>query len=268
MPLLQRRPTWGRRRALRHAAAGLEVSFQPICDLRTGNAVGYEALSRFPSGSPAAWFKEAHVIGLGELLEITAFDKAVTHRVPEWGYVSVNVSPATLVSPAFRQMVGSLREPRCLVLELTEHAAVQDYRQLCAVVGELREHGVKFAVDDAGSGISSFRHILMVAPEIIKLDRSLVTTLDTSAGHRALAQLMAEFCGRMGAELVAEGIERDEERTACLEQGITLGQGYLLGKPAPPPRPCAGHTSESRAQSQRIAVDRPAVSAGRTRLDH
>jgi len=99
-------------------------------------------------------------------------------------------------------------------------------------VQRVRDAGLRIAVDDAGGGVSSFRHILMVAPEIIKLDRSLIADLDVHPGRQALADLLVQFAERTGAELVAEGIERPEELDACTRHGIRYGQGYLLGRPA------------------------------------
>jgi|SRR5436853_545649 len=220
-----------RYRATRKAKERLRIVFQPIRDLADGTVVGYEALSRFDSGAPEAWFNQAHELGLGVEMELAAIKRALALAPDDWGYVSVNLSPTTAIAPAFFDLVSELSDPSRLVLELTEHTAVNDYRRLTAVLAELRSGGVRIAVDDVGGGISSFRHILMIAPDMIKLDRSLIATLQDDPRRRALADLMAQFCDRIGATLVAEGIERVQERTACLEHGIWLGQGYLLGRP-------------------------------------
>ena len=222
-----------RSRALDAARDALQVVFQPIRDLATGTTVGYEALSRFPEGSPDEWFGEAHELGRGVDLEMTALMRAVEDGRDCEGYMSVNVSPAAVAAPRFVDFVLDLRDPDRLVLELTEHVAVQDYDALCTNVERLRERGVRVAVDDAGGGISSFRHILMISPEIIKLDRSLIAGLDEHPGQQALAELMVQFAERTGAQLVAEGIERSEECDACAAHGIRFGQGYLFGAPAP-----------------------------------
>ena len=227
-------------RAVRDAAGGLRVVFQPIRDLASGTVVGYEALSRFPTGSPMGWFNEAHQLGLGIELEIAAVSDAVAQRRPGWGYVSVNVSPAVVVAPPFLDLVARLPDPSRLVLELTEHSVVDDYGRLCGVLEEMRSGGVRIAIDDTGGGVSSLRHVLLISPDIIKLDRSLIERLDEDDRRQALAELMVQFSNRIEARLVAEGIERDEELAACLRHGIELGQGYLLGRPGSAPDPASG----------------------------
>ena len=213
------------------AQDALQIVFQPIKELDTGGVVGYEALSRFPTSTPDWWFQEAHRLGRGIELELAAVVKALDLRDPSWDYVSVNVSPVVVCSQPFLDFVLALPEPGRVVLELTEHSAVHDYDKLTAAVNRLRQEGVRVAVDDAGGGVSSFRHILMIAPEIIKLDRSLIAGLDEHPARQALAELLAQFAARMGADLIAEGIELEPERDACVKFGITLGQGFLLGRP-------------------------------------
>ena len=222
-----------RARAVTRAASGLRVVFQPIFHLDSGRTVGYEALSRFPTGAPDEWFSEAHAVGKGPELEMRAVSEAVALRRDDWSYLSVNVSPLSLGAPRFVEFLLDLPDPHRLVVELTEHTPIGDYDTLCAAVERLRDAGVRTAVDDAGGGVSSFRHILMIGPEFIKLDRSLIAGLDTHPGRQALADLLVQFADRTSAQLVAEGIERTEELDACLRHGIHYGQGYLLGRPAP-----------------------------------
>lgn len=233
MPTGPRRHRRHRLRELAAAEEALQIAFQPIVDLRSGVPLGYEALSRFPSRSPDWWFAEAHHLGRGIELELTAVARALEARDPSWDYISVNVSPLAVCSTAFIEFILDLPEPRRLVLELTEHSAVHDYEALTRAVARLREAGLRVAVDDAGGGVSSFRHILMIGPEVIKLDRSLIAGLNEHPGRQALAELLAQFAERLGADLIAEGIEREEEREACVQFGIVKGQGYLLGAPAP-----------------------------------
>jgi EAL domain-containing protein (putative c-di-GMP-specific phosphodiesterase class I) len=221
-----------RRRALARAARDLRIVVQPIIDLSDDLVVGHEALSRFPHGQPQQLFAEAHRRGVGIDLERAAVRMAID-GAPATGYLSVNVSPLTAGSPAFVSLVRDAPEPHRLVVELTEHTMVGDYDRLCRAIARLRDVGIRLAVDDAGGGISSFRHILMISPDIIKLDRSLIAGLDSHPGRQALADAMVQFAARMGVDLVAEGIEREEERVACVDHGIRYGQGYLLGVPSP-----------------------------------
>ena len=85
-----------RPRAVMEACEQLRIVFQPVVNLHTGEIAGYEALARFPTGRPDEWFAEAHALGLGVDLEMSAIVQSVALRHPEWGYVSINVSPATI----------------------------------------------------------------------------------------------------------------------------------------------------------------------------
>jgi EAL domain-containing protein (putative c-di-GMP-specific phosphodiesterase class I) len=212
----------------------MRLVFQPIIDLRSGRCVGHEALARFDEAGPEMWFTEAHELGIGIELEVAAVERALRSEPDLDGYLSLNLSPAALTSPAFHRLIVECGCADGLVLELTEHAIVDDYDEVCAVVAELRQLGARIAVDDAGSGFASMRHILAIAPEIIKLDRSLISAIDTDPARRGLARSLAQFAEEMGADLIAEGVERGEELTVCREVGIRFAQGYLLGRPAPP----------------------------------
>ena len=116
---------------------------------------------------------------------------------------------------AFLEFLTERVDPSRLVLELTEHAVVDDYDAIQSAVVLIRDLGARIAVDDAGSGISSMRHILKLAPEIIKLDRSLIATIDSDPARRALALSLAQFATGIGSHLVAEGVERTAEKIAC-----------------------------------------------------
>jgi EAL domain-containing protein (putative c-di-GMP-specific phosphodiesterase class I) len=119
------------------------------------------------------------------------------------------------------------------VIELTEHAPASDYRSLREALDAFRRSGVRIAVDDAGAGFASLRHILELAPNIIKLDISIVRDIDTEVSHRALASALVGFAREMGTELIAEGVETAEEALALDALGIRLMQGYYLARPGP-----------------------------------
>lgn len=123
-----------------------------------------------------------------------------------------------------------------MVLELTERLEVPEYGPLIAALAPLRERGLRIAVDDAGSGFASMRHVLHVRPDIIKMDRSLISGIADSRGQRALGAALVEFARRIGATLVAEGIETQAELAAVTGLGMAGGQGYLLGRPSIHPR--------------------------------
>jgi PAS domain S-box-containing protein len=213
------------------------TAFQPIQELRTGTITGVEALARFPSDdgrSPDHWFNEATSVGLGGELEFAALEAALqnTAQLPEHLYVALNLSPETCLDP---RLPGFLEQSGLavdrIVLELTERLAVDEYAPLLAALAPLRRRGLRIAVDDAGSGFSSMRHVLQLRPDIIKLDRSLIAGIDSDQGQRALGAAMAEFAKQIGARIVAEGIETQAELAAVTELGMTSGQGYFLGRP-------------------------------------
>jgi len=224
---------------LEHRA--ITIVFQPVVDLRDGRVVGVEALSRFdgePRRSPDHWFAEARGVGLGADLELTAIELALAQfpEVPEDMFVSMNISPDYLANGLLDSALSG-RWGHRVVLELTEHAKVDDYGPLLGAVHELRDRGVRSAVDDAGAGFASLQHILKLGPDIIKLDLSLTRDMDSDPVRRALASSLVSFAFEVGALIVAEGIETPSELQALTDLGVTMGQGYLLGRPGPLPAP-------------------------------
>jgi len=122
-------------------------------------------------------------------------------------------------------------QPTRTVVELTEHAEVADYDVLHSALLTLRSQGLRLAIDDAGAGYSSLRHILNLNPDIIKADGSLTAQVDRDRGARAMTVALVSFASEMGQIVVAEGIERRETVTALQSIGVQFGQGYLLGRP-------------------------------------
>lgn len=222
------------RRALR--GDRLRIVFQPIVDLRDGRVRGVEALSRFdlePRRDPNLWFEEAGRVGLGVELEILALRTALRKAdLPGGLFLSVNLSPAGMCSPAFMDVLAEA-EPRALVVETTEHQAVDDYATMAAPLEALRASGGRLAVDDAGAGFASLRHILELGPELIKLDRELVRHVDDDPARRALATGLIAFAEELGASIVAEGIQTEAELDALRALGVELGQGFFLCRPLP-----------------------------------
>lgn len=216
---------------------GFHMVFQPIRDLGTMQVRGSEALCRFdsvPYRSPDQWFAEAEKIGRMVELEIHVIEAALgaLPRLPGGCYLSVNASPQAVVDEGFASVLAGVDLSRVL-LEVTEHARVDDYDALLGVLDPLREAGLRLAVDDAGAGYAGLQHILRLRPNLIKLDMSLTRDIDTDDARRSLAAALITFVGRTNANLIAEGIETEEERATLISLGITRGQGYLLGRPLP-----------------------------------
>ncbi|HXF57110.1 MAG TPA: EAL domain-containing protein [Actinomycetota bacterium] len=219
---------------------GLSVVYQPIVDLETGQVAGVEALARFalePLRPPDAWFAEAAAAGLEGDLDLAAVRRALEGigRLPPDAFLSLNVSPRTIPWPRFLEAMAEAPLTR-IVLEVTEHAPVGDYANLESALRSLRGDGARLAIDDAGAGFASLRHILRLAPEVIKLDNSLTRGIDVDRPRRALASALISFASEIGAVIVAEGIETAEELAALRSLGVRLGQGYFLGRPSAVPQ--------------------------------
>lgn len=215
------------------------VVLQPICCLRTGKPVGHEALIRFsgrPVRPPDQWFRMAHSVGLGLELERAALRSALARvgELPSGTYLSVNGSPEVFAEQETHELLAQA-DGAHIVLEITEHAPVADYGQLAARLGVLRGRGARLAVDDAGAGFASLRHILQLSPDFIKLDRSLVAGIAADPARQALADGLISFGTRIGVNIVAEGIEQPEELRVLRDRGVRFGQGYLLARPGPDP---------------------------------
>jgi len=212
--------------------------FQPFVNLKTGEIVGYEALTRFDDGeAPDQRFQQAHSVGLGSALEGLCAQTALDHalELPSDIWLSLNFSPAALIDGHAAKVVDGVT--RCLVIEVTEHAQINNY---AAIRKALKDIGnCQLAVDDAGAGYTSLSHILELQPDFVKLDISLVRGIDTDPARQAMIAGMCHFAAQSGTTLIAEGIETDAEAEMLrtlgvpLGEGGMLGQGYLFGRPEP-----------------------------------
>ena len=213
------------------------VALQPVFRLSDGAPVGAEALARFPDATdrpPSDWFNEATAYGVGEALELAAVRSALgaLPYVPAPLYLGVDVSPAVAVTPELIELLSTAPAGRIL-LEITEHSEVEDYGALYRALAPLRSH-VRVAVDDVGAGYAGLRHILDLQPDVLKLDIGLTRNIDRDPARRALADAMVRFAADIGASIVAEGIEREEERRALADLGVGHGQGWLFSRALPP----------------------------------
>jgi EAL domain-containing protein (putative c-di-GMP-specific phosphodiesterase class I) len=200
--------------------------------------VGVEALSRFPSrGSttPDVVFAEATNAGLGLELELLAVRRALSEsRLLDASlYVSINVSPPVLANASLPDaLLASGVDLKRVVIEITEHASIGDYTLLTRPRQRLRDLGVRLAIDDAGAGYASLRHIVALSPDMIKIDRALVDNVDSDRARRALVMAVVMFAMEVKATtVVAEGVETNEELEALKSLGVDAAQGYLLGRP-------------------------------------
>ena len=144
----------------------------------------------------------------------------------------MNFSPQTAVSDRLRDLLERA-DPSRIVVEVTEHAPVADYDELREALSGLRERGVRLAIDDAGAGFASLRHIIRLDPDLIKLDITLTRQIETDPVRQALAVALVSFAEQIGATVVAEGVESELELEALRRAGIRHAQGFLLGRPGP-----------------------------------
>ncbi len=217
-------------------AGGPLVVLQPIVDVGTGRRVGAEALSRFPQAwdrPPDVCFAEAHEIGAGDRLEILALEQAALHLAGVDGYIAMNISPTTLLTGECLDLLGRLPLDR-IVLELSEHQQVEDYDLLKGVLAPLRGGGMRLAIDDVGAGFSSLRHIVLTQPDVIKLDRSIVTGVGADPVLRVLTRSLVDLAVACGATVVAEGVETEADAVALAGLGVHHGQGWFFGRPGAP----------------------------------
>ena len=240
--------------------------FQPIHRLGDGERVGFEALARFPedrlpagaaaaglvdeSGlgfSPDVWFAHADLQDLGVQLEVAAITAALQRLadVPAGHYVAVNAGPETIVSGQLATAMAGT-DMAHVVVELTEHLAIEDYAAVrSAVKGLQDEHSASvctkipgIAADDVGAGAASLLHLLELADllDFCKLDIALTRGIDTDEVRQALAVGLVGMGRTAGFRIVAEGIETQAQLETLRGLGVYAGQGYHLGRPGPLPK--------------------------------
>lgn len=217
----------------------MTIVYQPIVCIDTLRIVGAEALARFagpPQRPPNEWFDEAAEIGTLARLEIQAIRRALAGmpELPEDAFLSLNVSPGTALTAELQRTLDDVPAER-LVLELTEHTRVEDYRALNDQLGPFVEAGGRIAIDDAGAGYAGWHHLVQLHPHVIKLDAALTRGIDVDRPRRALALSLVGFAAEIGATIIAEGVETAGELQALRDFGVRWGQGFHLARPAPLP---------------------------------
>jgi EAL domain-containing protein (putative c-di-GMP-specific phosphodiesterase class I) len=216
----------------------ISLVYQPVFDLRQAHVVGFEALARFttttPTRSPDAWFADAARVGLDVALEMKVIEKALASftSLPSGVYIGFNVSPNIVINGQLELAFQGMPLER-IVLEINEHVSIREYDEIAKAMVPLRQQGLRVCVDDTGGGLSSFRHIVSLRPDIVKLPMSLTRNIDSDGARRALACALLQFANEHGSEIVAEGVETAAELKALRALGVMRAQGYFLGRPAP-----------------------------------
>ncbi len=207
--------------------------FQPIVDMGSHEITGYEALTRFGDESPSLVFARATAIGLGVELELAcllaSFEAGLDLPTSSW--LSLNVSPELFTSgSSLRDLVE--RSQRNLIFEITEGAPITDYAEMRAAIAKLGP-SVQLAIDDAGAGYASLRHIIELRPSVVKLDIGLIRGVDADPIRQAMIAGIVHFANEIGCMLVGEGVETAEEAQSLIGLGVRMGQGYFFARPAP-----------------------------------
>jgi EAL domain-containing protein (putative c-di-GMP-specific phosphodiesterase class I) len=269
-----------------------QVAFQPIVELSTGRLHEYECLFR-PSMPmlPQSISAIVHAaIDTDRSVELDGFIvrlilnrsgviEAARQAVGDPPLrIAINFTPASLLDPqfeakAFAAMVAQAGlSPRQITLECTEEQAVPDVVQLKRQVKALRRLGFGFAIDDAGAGYASFSLIASLRPSIIKIDRLIAAGIARDDAKQALVEAFVSFGKRIGARLLAEGIERRADLVMLSDLGVEFGQGYLIGRPsfepqAPRPlrelRPERAGTAVGRRVRDAVPARRPRTAAAK-----
>jgi EAL domain-containing protein (putative c-di-GMP-specific phosphodiesterase class I) len=231
------------------------IQFQPIVELATENLREYECLFRpdMPMLPQSISAIVQAAIDTNRSVELDLFivrvilerAGAIQRRRQAAGLdpfrFAINLTPASLLDPSFeaRAFADTVRAvgltPRQLTLECTEQQAVSDVFPLKRQVKALRRLGFGFAIDDAGAGYASFALIAALRPSVIKIDREITHRIARDDAKQALVEAFVSFGRRIGAQLLAEGIETRRDLSTLRGLGVELGQGYLLGRPATEP---------------------------------
>jgi diguanylate cyclase (GGDEF)-like protein len=250
--------------------------YQPVASLTTGRLIGYEALARFPDAPdrpPSTWFAQANACGLGPELEAAAIQAALmTSGRPPDTHLAVNVSPSALSTEAVKDVLPD--DLSDVVIELTEHEVYVGDSLLANSLAQLRERGARIAIDDAGAGYAGLKQVMWVRPDIVKLDLELTRAIHSDPVRMALVESLVRFARRVGATVCAEGIESHDDIEALANLDVPCGQGYALGRPAPPWSPVSHPAAETcRSALAKALISTPGgdtatISAGDRRLEH
>jgi PAS domain S-box-containing protein len=224
-----------------------QLDYQPIVELNTGRTVGFEALVRWPHPirgllPPATFIDLAEETGLIVPLGAWVLEHAL-QAAARWQrlrpdrapYVTVNVSARQFRAPGFaelvrRQLASTGLPAASLVLEVTESMLVGE-RGAGEALDTLRADGVKIAIDDFGTGFSSLSYLQQLPVDVLKLDKSFAETVTTSREQQAILTAILQLAQALDLDVVAEGIETDDELNMLVSLGCGFGQGYLMARP-------------------------------------
>ncbi|MEL7564032.1 MAG: GGDEF domain-containing protein [Dehalobacterium sp.] len=249
----------------------ISIVYQPIVGIKTGEIIGYEALSRGPENTkfsaPDILFPLAEENGILYSLEKLCREQAIK-KAQGFGYKNklfLNINPQVINDPKFTGGITKeiLKEtgftPQNLVFEITERTSIKDFISFKNVLNHYRRQGYSVAIDDAGAGYSSLQAVAELKPDYIKIDTSLIRNIDQDPVKDALLETFVLFSRKINAKLIAEGIERAEELKKLKELGVDYGQGFFLAKPEYPV-PNLSHESTQILLSSKPNAKDPSLS--------
>lgn len=221
----------------------IEPYYQPLMNLEHNSVVGFECLARWNHPKrgilpPQEFVPIAEDSGLITAMGNEILRKACQHARdwPQNLFLAVNISPTQFHNPHLADdILAIVREegfpPDRLEIELTENALLKDPEAAATTLNKLKEHGVHVALDDFGTGYSSLSHLRDLPFDKIKIDKSFVSKLVDEKDNASIVKAVIALGNSLGLPTLAEGIEHEEHLTALRDEGCTLGQGYLLGRP-------------------------------------
>jgi EAL domain-containing protein (putative c-di-GMP-specific phosphodiesterase class I) len=220
------------------ALDGLRIVLHPIYSMKERRAIGFEALMRTTEPSlknPIAMLDTAGLLGRHAELTRIIYGRIAARaaELPEGRLLFVNVHPPDLLDPTLHGM-GSPLAPYAsrIVLEITERASIERMGDITDVVRDLRLLRYRLAVDDLGTGYAGLASFTQLSPDMVKLDRSLITGIDTNPVKQRVVKAMTSLCADLGMQVISEGIETVAEKDTLIELGADLLQGYLFGQPS------------------------------------
>jgi EAL domain-containing protein (putative c-di-GMP-specific phosphodiesterase class I) len=220
----------------------IQHAYQPVVDLSNFVVYGYEAFLRVGT-NPEDIFKQAihnrqlfELDTLSILHSVSTFSKLATFKSDHTLFV--NIFPSIFLHPNFLYFIEFLVQhfPECtkhLVFELNECQGIEHYDSLRQITRFLRQYGFRLAIDDFGKGASTVPKLIELEPEFIKLDQYLCNYLSISKPKQKLIKFLVAYAKENGSQIIIEGLEQPTDLSVARSLGVTLGQGYLLGKPRP-----------------------------------
>jgi EAL domain-containing protein (putative c-di-GMP-specific phosphodiesterase class I) len=223
------------------ALGDVRAVFHPIVRLVDGQVIGHEALTR-PVGMGSSFDSVEELFAFAESTELLMDFERLCRKtailaaasLPDRGLLFLNASPQAVEDPDWsaggmdRLLAQSGMAPADVVIEITERVAIVKHDEFQTALRAFKDRGYRVAVDDMGAGYSSFQALEAIEPDFLKFDVSLVRDIDRSSIKRGLLQSLRQLAVKIGARVIAEGVEREEERETLLSLGIELAQGYVF----------------------------------------